>query len=86
MLLRVGQNKNNCIIQYLMWRELNECIELSFMLSGTKYSPDRFFSLFKKAIRHSSVSTILEVAAVVDRSTTTGQNKHQLIRSADGTT
>ena len=40
----VGQNKNNCIIQYLMWRVmcgLNERVEVSFMLSGhTKFSPD----------------------------------------------
>ena len=86
----VGQNKNNCTIQYLMWRVisgLNDSIELSFILSGhTKFSPDRFFGVFKKAFRRSSVSTISEVAAVVDRSTTTGQNKYQLIRSPDGST
>ena len=64
-----------------------DCIELSFMLSGhTKFSPDRFFGLFKKAFRRSSVSTITEVAAVVDRSTTTGQNRHQLVRSPDAST
>ena len=86
----VGQNKNNCTIQYLMWRVisgLNDSIELSFMLSGhTKFSPDRFFGLFKKAFRRSSVSIITEVAAVVDLSTTTGQNRHQLVRSPDGST
>ena len=86
----VGQNRNNCTIQYLMWRVvfgLNDSIELLFMLSGrTKFSPDRFFGLFKKAYCHSSVSTITEVAAVVDRSTTTGQSRHQLVRSPDGST
>ena len=57
------------------------------MLSGhTKFSPDRFFGLFKKAYCRSSVSTITEVAAVVDRSTTTGQNRHQLVRSPDVST
>ena len=57
------------------------------MLSGhTKFSPDSFFGLFKKAYCRSSVSTITEVASVVDRSTTTGQNRHQLVRSQDGST
>ena len=51
----VEQNKINATVQYLMWRLMtgrHEFIELSFMLVGhTKFSPDRFFGLFKK---HSS--------------------------------
>ena len=47
----VGQNKNNFMVQYLMWRTLagiNEDVELSFMLVGhTKFAPDRFFGLLK---------------------------------------
>ncbi len=43
----VGQNKNNFVIQYLVWRtlaNLNDEIELSFMLVGhTKFAPDRFY-------------------------------------------
>ena len=44
-----------------MWRVMTqeqELIELSFMLVGhTKFSPDRFFGLFKKAYCRSSIST-----------------------------
>ena len=46
---------DNCvgIMQYLMWRVItgrHESAELSFMLvRHTKFSPDRFFVLFKKA-------------------------------------
>ena len=60
----VGQNKNNASVQYLVWRVLNgykESIELSFMPVGhTKFSPDCYFGLFKKAFRHSSASTLLK--------------------------
>ena len=43
----VGQNKNNALIHYLLWRTMtgrHRSAELSFMLVGhTKLSPDRFF-------------------------------------------
>ena len=75
-----GQNKNNATIQYLLWRVLTgkqESIELSFMLVGhTKFSPDRHFGTFKKAFRVSSVSTLAEIATVVERTST---NTPQLI-------
>ncbi|KAF0516463.1 chaperonin: PROVISIONAL [Gigaspora margarita] len=46
-----GQNKNNAMIKYLMWRVANglhNSITYSFMVSEhTKFSPDSFFGLFK---------------------------------------
>ena len=61
----VGQNKNNATIQYLMWLIItrwHESIQLSFMLVGhTKFSPDRFFGLFKKAFRRSTACTIYDI-------------------------
>lgn len=83
-----GQNKNNAVIQYLVWRVLtnrHDSMELSFMIVGhTKFSPDRFFGMFKKLFRRSSVSTLAEVVSVAERSTTSGQIIPQLIRSTDG--
>lgn len=79
----VGQNKNNASVQYLVWRVLNgyeESIELSFMLVGhTKFSPDRYFGLFKKAFRRSSISTLAEISAIAERATNSGQIVPQLI-------
>lgn len=64
-----------------MWRVmtgLEESIELSFMIVGhTKFSPD---GTFKKALRCLTVSTIYEIAQVVEASKTGGQNVPQLIR------
>ena len=74
----VGQNKNNATIQYLMWRVLtgrHDSAELSFMLVGhTKFSPDRFFGLFKKAFRQATVCTIFDIARTVSKSTSNWQH------------
>ena len=82
----VGQNKNNATIQYLLWRVMTgkqDSIELSFMLVGhTKFSPDRHFGTFKKAFRVSPLSTLAEISAVVDKTST---NIPQLIRNVSGT-
>ena len=47
-----GQNKNNAMVGYLLWRVLaglHNTITLSFMISGhTKFSPDWCFGLLKK--------------------------------------
>ena len=47
-----GQNKNNIMAGYLLWRclvGLHENITLSFMIAGhTKFSPDWCFGLLKK--------------------------------------
>ena len=48
----VGQNKNNILVHYLLWRVmtgLNDTVTLSFMLVGqTKFAPDHFFGLIKR--------------------------------------
>jgi predicted transcriptional regulator len=57
----VGQNKNNAVIQYLMYRVfagLHDKIELSFLVVGhTKFSPDAFFGLIKRLYRRAQIYT-----------------------------
>jgi hypothetical protein len=57
----VGQNKNNAMIQYLMYRILSNLhtkIEMSFLVVGhTKFSPDSHFGIAKKKYRLSQVYT-----------------------------
>lgn len=85
----VGQNKNNILMQYLMWRVMtgrSDFIEISFMIVGhTKFAPDRFFGLLKKTYKHTFVSTLDEVQDVVRKSMLTGKNIPQLTKSMDGT-
>ena len=50
------------------------------MLVGhMKFSTDRYFGLFKKAFRRSSVSTLTEISAVAKRATSLGEIVPQLI-------
>ena len=54
------------------------------MLVGhTKFSPARFFGLFKKAFRRATVCTFF-IARTVSKSTTNGQHLPQLIRDMCG--
>jgi len=59
----VGQNKNNTVLQYLMWRVatgLSTRTELAFMVAGhTKFSPDYGFGVFKKFYRHSELNSVV---------------------------
>ena len=68
-----GQNKNNCMIQYLTWRALTKrhtSITLSFLVVGhTKFSPDWCFGLFKRRFRfRTKVGSLRSLAQVVDES------------------
>ena len=64
----------------------HDSLELDFIIVGhTKFSPDRYFGMFKKLFRRSFVSTLTEIATVADKSTTSGQIVPQLIRDIDGT-
>jgi hypothetical protein len=78
----VGQNKNNTILGYLMWRTcvgLSDSVELSFMLEGhTKFAPDRMFGLLKREYARSTIDTICDVVAAVQRSSPGGHNAAQL--------
>lgn len=72
----VAQNKNNILMQYLMWRTMsgrNESVQISFMIVGhTKFAPDRFFGLIKKKYRYTFVSTLEEMKEVVRKSIISG--------------
>ena len=50
----VGQNKNNAVLQYLIYRTLvglHDKIWISFMLVGhTKFAPDGYFWSYNKAV------------------------------------
>ena len=65
-----GQNKNNAMIVYFMWRILTKRhtnITYSFLVGGhTKFSPDWCFGLFKRLYRRTPVSCLADVAAVVN--------------------
>ena len=57
----VGQNKNNALLQYMIYRVLtglHDKITLSFLIVGhTKFSPDGYFGLIKRHYRRSQVYT-----------------------------
>uniref|UniRef100_A0A8W8MKS9 Uncharacterized protein n=1 Tax=Magallana gigas TaxID=29159 RepID=A0A8W8MKS9_MAGGI len=78
-----GQNKNNTVIGYGMWRVmigLHESVEFSMMESGhTKFNPDWHFGLWKVKWRHSNVETLAEIAASVWKSSRNGHNVPQLV-------
>jgi hypothetical protein len=69
-----GQNKNNYVIWYLMWRVMNGLhrrIHLSFMVPGhTKFAPDRYFGLFKIRYRRSTIDDLEDVVRCVNECTT----------------
>ena len=67
-----GQNKNSTMVHYLLYRVmtgLHDEIHLSFMITGhTKFSPDWCFGLWKKKYRQTKVSSLTELAEVVNTS------------------
>ena len=83
-----GQNKNNTMVQYLMWRVLtglHHSIGLHFMITGhTKFSPDACFGLIKRKFRRADVSSLDDLARVVEESAAC--NLCQLVGTQDGTT
>ena len=74
----VGQNKNNALIQYLMYRVssgLHNKIELSFLAVGhTKFSPDSHFGLIRQQYRNSQIYTYEKLAEVIEKSASKGIN------------
>ena len=83
-----GQSKNNYFLWYLAWRiatELHQPIKYSFLIAGhTKFGPDRCFGILKKSYKLSFISSIYELARMVDTSSNTGVNKAQLVLTHDG--
>ena len=48
------------------------------MVAGhTRFAPDRFFGLLKKAYRHTPVSSLLEIESMVSSSSIAGKNNSQ---------
>ena len=68
----VGQNKNNYVLWYLMWRVLtgrHSEVTLSFLVVGhTKFAPDWCFGLFKQLYRKTNVGSLKAIADVCDKS------------------
>lgn len=85
----VGQNKNNTMLQYLVWRVLHgfhHSMSVHFMIVGhTKFAPDWAFGLVKQAYRRHLVSCLDDLQNVVRSSTQTGVNIPQLVGREDGT-
>lgn len=82
-----GQNKNRFMMQYLAWRcmtGLHTNITVSFLVVGhTKFAPDWGFGLVKRLYRRTKVSTLTDIAEVVDSSAEC--NVSQLASTEDGT-
>ena len=67
-----GQNKNNCMFQYVAWRLMtgrHTQITLSFLVVGhTKFSPNWFLGLFKLIYWRTKVGNLQVIAKVVNDS------------------
>ena len=66
-----GQNKNNTMLQDLMWRVLtglHNTVNLHFITGHTKFSPDACFGLVKRKFRKTPVSSLDDLTQVVDDS------------------
>jgi len=81
-----GQNKNRIVLWYCAWRVvtgLHQSISLYFIVAGhTKFAPDWCFGLVKQAFRRHVVSSLQEMASVVNGSAVV--NMAQLIGTEDG--
>ena len=84
----VGQNKNNAMLHYLMYRVMtgkHQSMALSFMLVGhTKFSPDGYFGLIKKRYRRARVYTYEHLVEVINSSTPGGFNVCQTYTKPPG--
>ena len=82
----VGQNKNNTMLHYLIWRVmvgLHKHITLSFLIVGhTKFSPDGCFGLLKQCFRRTRVSCLQDLERVVN--TSADANVAQLVGTQSG--
>ncbi len=84
----VGQNKNNTMLHYLIWRVmvgLHKTITLSFLVVGhTKFSLDWCFGLVKQRFRRSKFGCLEDLVRVVESSAT--PNISQLVGTQEGET
>ena len=84
----VGQNKNNAVLQYLIYRTLiglHDKIQFSFMIVGhTKFAPDGYFGLIKKQYRRSNVYTYEQLVDVIEGSSVNSHNLCQRYQDTSG--
>lgn len=73
-----GQNKNNIVLQYAMWRVilgLHVRIHYGLMVAGhTKFAPDWHFGIWKAKWRYSDAESLLDIADSVESSSRSGHN------------
>ncbi|XP_071507058.1 uncharacterized protein [Diadema antillarum] len=83
-----GQTRNQFLLWYLAWRcisGLHEDITLNFMVGGhANFAPQYCFSLLKRKFRSSVVSTLADIAGVVEASSSRGINIAQLVGDEGG--
>ena len=81
-----GQNKNNHMMRYLMWRVgtgLHKSACISFMVAGhTKFAPDWGFGLLKRKTRRTFVSSQADIEAATTASSIC--NAVQCVGTQDG--
>ena len=64
--------------------ELHHQITYSFLITGhTKFAPDRSFGIIKKVYKVNFITSIYELARMIDKSSSIGVNKPQLVRTHD---
>lgn len=67
-----GQNKNNAMIAYLLWRVAtgrNAEIELNFLVAGhTKFCCDLCFGWLKKRTRVTKMSSLQDIVEALNKS------------------
>ena len=84
------QNKNSYVLWYLAWWVmvgLHQSCTYSFLIVGhPNFACDWCFGLLKQSFRKSFVSSLYELATVVDTSTVRGVNVTQLCSLHDGST
>ena len=82
-----GQNKNNFFLWYFAWRVitgLHQNITYSFLIAGhAKFAPDPCFGMIKKCYKVNFISSIYELAGMVETSSDIGVNKAQLVGTHD---
>ena len=75
-----GQNKNDTVIQYLLWRIINgyhQNISYHFMIAGhTKFQVDGCFGLIKKKTSLTFISSLLDIADCVLNASPTAKTNY----------
>ncbi|XP_071507068.1 uncharacterized protein [Diadema antillarum] len=83
-----GQTRNQFLLWYLAWRcisGLHEDITVNFMVGNhANFAPQYCFGLLKRKFRSSVVSTLADIAGVIEASSSRGINIAQLVGDEGG--